>query len=110
MKQETLDYIASSIGIIATISTYIFWLASRQIKVDLVYKIDKFCHNFSKKHESDTISTAFKLRRWQDANKLRSLTLECRIEAIEKKLEMDSCNIIQAIEEQFDDEDINLNG
>ncbi|MEG4084896.1 MULTISPECIES: hypothetical protein [unclassified Microcoleus] len=105
MKQETLDYVAGSIGIIATISTYIFWLASRQIKVDLVYKIDKFCHNFSKKQESDTISTAFKLRRWQDMNKLRWITLECRMEAIEKKLDIGSCNIIESIERQFDDED-----
>ncbi|WP_445249160.1 hypothetical protein [Microcoleus sp. OTE_8_concoct_300] len=101
MKQETLDYIASSIGVTAIISTYIFWLASLQIKDKLVYKIEKFSYDLTKKQETDMITAGYKMRRWQDMNKLRFITLEGRIEAIEKKLDIGSCNIIQTIEEQF---------
>lgn len=105
MKQETLDYIAGSIGVAAIISTYIFWLASRQIKDKLIYKIEKFSYDLSKKQETDMITASYKMRRWQDMNKLRSITFECRVEAIEKKLDIPSCNIIQTIEEQFEDTD-----
>ena len=105
MKQETLDYIAASIGTVALISTYIFWLASRQIKDSLVHKIEQFAYDLTKKQESDQITAGYKMRRWQDVNKLRFVTIECRLEAIEHKLEMAACNIIQSIEEQLDDTD-----
>lgn len=104
MKQETLDYIAGSIGIVAIISTYIFWLASRQIKDSLTHKIDKFVYDLTKKQESDTITAGYKMRRWQDMNKIRSITLECRIEAIEHKLDMAACSVIQSIEDQLDED------
>jgi cell division protein YceG involved in septum cleavage len=104
MKQETLDYIAASIGIVAIISTYIFWLASRQIKDSLTRKIDKFVYDLTQKQESDTITAGYKMRRWQDINKLRFITLECRVEAIEDKLDMGACNIIQSIEDQLEED------
>ena len=104
MKQETLDYIAGSIGIVAIISTYIFWLASRQIKDSLVHQIEKFTHDLTKNQESDQIIAGYKMRRWQDMNKLRFITIECRLEAIEHKLEMAACSIIQSIEDQLNDD------
>ncbi|MEG4350220.1 hypothetical protein QUA74_10810 [Microcoleus sp. LAD1_D3] len=104
MKQETLDYIAASIGTVAIISTYIFWLASRQIKDSLVRRIDQFTYDLTKKQESDTITAGYKMRRWQDMNKLRDITLECRIEAIEHKLQIAACTIIESIESHFDDD------
>jgi hypothetical protein len=111
MKQETLDYIAASIGTVAIISTYIFWLASRQIKDSLTHKIDQFVYDLTKKQESDQITAGYKMRRWQDMNKLRSITLEYRIEAVEHKLEMGACSIVQSLEHQLEEqleEDVDL--
>lgn len=105
MKQETLDYIASSIGVTAIVSTYIFWLASRQIKDKLVHRIDLFTYDLTKKQENDQIAIGYKIRRWQDTNRLRSITLECRIDNIERKLDIPSCNIIETIENEFEDTD-----
>lgn len=104
MEKDTLDYIAASIGVITIGSTYIFWLASRQIKDSLTHKIERFAYDLMKKQETDTLNIGYKMRRWQDMNKLRSLTLECRIEAIEHKLQMAACSIIQSIEEQLDED------
>ena len=44
------------------------------------------------------------MQRWRDMNKLRFITIECRLEAIEHKLEMAACSIIQSIEDQLDDD------
>ncbi|MEG4084560.1 hypothetical protein [Microcoleus sp. POL10_C6] len=105
MKQETLDYIAASIGVITIASTYIFWLASRQIKDSLTHKIERFAYDLMKKQETDTLNVGYKMRRWQDVNKLRAITVDCRLEAIERQLQMPTCNVIQTIEQQFEDTD-----
>lgn len=108
MKQETLDYIAASIGVITVASTYIFWLASRQIKDSLTHKIERFAYDLMKKQEGDTLNLGYKMRRWQDVNKLRAITVDCRLEAIERQLQMPACNIIATIEQQFEDTDATI--
>ena len=70
----------------------------------MTHKIDKFVYDLTKKQESDTIAIRYKMRRWQDINRLRATTLECRVEAIEKKLEIGACNIIQSIEDQLEED------
>ena len=89
MKQETIDIIVSSIAIISTISSFTFWLASREIKDELFHRIDKISDNLRGRLETDFIKNTNRLLRWQDKNQLKNATLEARLRRIERVLSLD---------------------
>ena len=89
MKQEILDWIVAAIAIIGAVSSFTFWLASRQIKDDLFHKIDKISDNLRGRLETDFIKNTNRLLRWQDKNQLKNATLEARLRRIEKALSLD---------------------
>lgn len=97
MKQETLDLIVGSIAVISTISSFVFWLASRQIKDDLFYRIDKISDNLRGRLETDFIKNTNRLLRWQDKNQMRNATLEARLKRIEKALSIENDEMLQTI-------------
>jgi hypothetical protein len=98
MKQEILDLIVGSIAVISTISSFTFWIASRQIKDDLFYRIDKISDNLRGRLETDFIKNTNRLIRWQDKNQLRNATLEARLKRIEKALSIEDSDFLASIE------------
>ncbi len=102
MRQETLDWIVSAIAITGGVSSFTFWLASRQIKDDLFYKIDKISDNLRNRLETDFIKNTNRLSRWQDINKLKTATLEARIYRLEKTLSLeDGVEFIDSINDSL---------
>ena len=97
MKQETMDWIVSAIPIIGGVSSFTFWLASRQIKDDLFHRIDKISDNLRGRLETDFIKNTNRLLRWQDKNQLKNATLEARLRRIEKALSLDD-EFLEAID------------
>ncbi|MEG3843518.1 hypothetical protein [Microcoleus sp. herbarium14] len=89
MKQEILEWAVAAIAIIGAVSSFTFWLASRQIKDDLFHKIDKISDNLRGRLETDFIKNTNRLLRWQDKNQLKNATLEARLRRIEKALSLD---------------------
>ena len=89
MKQETLDWIVTVIAVVGGVSSFTFWLASRQIKDELFYRIDKISDNLRGRLETDFIKNTNRLLRWQDKNQLKNATLEARLRRIEKALSLD---------------------
>lgn len=100
MKQETLDYIVGLIAIVGSIASFTFWLASRQIKDDLLHKIDKLSDNLQNRLETDFLKNSNRLSRWQDINRLKVATLEARIYRLERALSIgdgvEIANILKA--------------
>ncbi|PSB49763.1 hypothetical protein C7B67_16435 [filamentous cyanobacterium Phorm 6] len=90
MKQETLDWVAAMIAIVGGFSSFSFWLASREIKSELFYRIDKISDNLRGRLETDFIKNTNRLMRWQDKNQLKNATLEARLNRIEKALSLDN--------------------
>lgn len=97
MKQETLDWIVAAIAIIGGVSSFAFWLASRQIQDELFHKIDKISDNLRGRLETDFIKNTNRLLRWQDKNQLKNATLEARLRRIEKALSLDD-EFLEAID------------
>ncbi len=97
MKQETLDWIVAIIAITGGVSSFAFWLASRQIKDDLFHRIDKISDNLRGRLETDFIKNTNRLLRWQDKNQLKNATLEARLRRIEKALSLDD-EFLEAID------------
>ena len=97
MKPESLDWIVTVIAVIGGVSSFTFWLASRQIKVDLFHKIDKISDNLRGRLETDFVKNTNRLLRWQDKNQLKNATLEARLRRIEKALYLDD-EFLEAID------------
>ena len=97
MKQETLDWIVTVIAVIGGVSSFTFWLASRQIKDELFHRIDKISDNLRGRLETDFIKNTNRLLRWQDKNQLKNATLEARMRRIEKALSLDD-EFLEAID------------
>ena len=97
MKQETLDLIVGVIAVIGSVSSFTFWLASRQIKDELFHRIDKISDNLRGRLETDFIKNTNRLLRWQDKNQLKNATLEARLRRIEKALSLDD-EFLEAID------------
>lgn len=101
MKQETLDFIVGSIALTSTISSFAFWIASRQIKDDLFYRIDKISDNLRGRLETDFIKNTNRLMRWQDKNQLKNATVEARLKRIEKALSIENDEILEKMNNSF---------
>lgn len=86
MNQKVLDLVVGTLATISAVSSFSFWLASRQIRDDVFHQVDKISDGLKQKMEIDLIKLENKLQRWQDFNKMKDSTLEGRIERIEDRL------------------------
>ncbi|MEG3841034.1 hypothetical protein [Microcoleus sp. herbarium14] len=104
MNQKILDLIVGTLAVISAVSSFTFWIASRQIKDELFHRIDKISDNLRSKLETDFIRNTNRLLRWQDKNQIKNATLEARLTRIEKILLIENDPMLQKINDSLSSE------